>query len=153
MIITPHILAGAAIGSASRSYWLVAILALLSHFIFDVIPHAEYDLPALKRKIKGRGMLFFDLAKIGVDFSIGFLIIIFLTKNYADLSYILTGMFFGILPDIFSFLGFVFDFRFLKTLYGYHNAAHIFRNKHVPKWIKYASQIAVILAAIWVMVK
>ncbi len=151
MIITPHLLAGAAIGSQTDNYWLAAVLALISHFILDVIPHAEYDIPALKRKIKGRRKLFFDLAKIGVDFSLGFLMIIFLTKNYTDVSYILTGMFFGILPDIFSFLGFVFNSRFLKTLYKYHNALHIFRNKHVPKWIKYASQIAVVLAAIWVI--
>lgn len=149
MIITPHLLAGAAIGSMVHNYWLAAVLALMSHFILDVIPHADYDIPALKRKIGGSKELFFDLAKICVDFLLGFLMIIFLTKNYTDVSYVLTGMFFGILPDIFSFLGFVFNFRFLKTFYKYHNATHIFRNKRVPKWIGYASQIAVVLAAIW----
>jgi len=50
MLLTPHILVGALIGFKIQNPWLVFILAIISHFALDAIPHREYDIKALKKK-------------------------------------------------------------------------------------------------------
>jgi len=42
MLITPHMVVGSTIGAAIDNPWIVIVLALLSHFLLDMIPH--YDI-------------------------------------------------------------------------------------------------------------
>ena len=64
MIITPHMLVGAAIGARVRNIWLVFILAWLSHYLLDFLPHWDY-LDAIDIANPDH------LLKMGLDFIIG----------------------------------------------------------------------------------
>lgn len=44
MIFTSHLVVGATIGAEVIYLPLVAILALLSHYLLDFIPHVEYPI-------------------------------------------------------------------------------------------------------------
>ena len=45
MLITVHFLVGAAIGKYVGQTWLIIILALLSHYILDALPHTKMSVP------------------------------------------------------------------------------------------------------------
>ncbi len=150
MIITPHILAGAAIGSRVHNYWEVAILALLSHYVLDLIPHCEYD-EAVKLREAGKEKLIGHFLKIAIDFLSGIFIIILFSGNLYDYGYVLTGMFFGILPDILSYSRYVVSFKFLDYHYKFHKLLHFWKKKNIPDWIKISTQVAISLIAIWII--
>ena len=42
MIITPHLLLGAAIGSKFKQWPVIVVVSIISHFILDRIPHWDY---------------------------------------------------------------------------------------------------------------
>ncbi len=42
MLLTPHTLVGASIGASTNNVSLIIILAFLSHFILDAIPHFDW---------------------------------------------------------------------------------------------------------------
>ena len=50
MILLVHLLFGAAIGSAVNNIWLAIILAFLSHFLLDLMPHIDYPLKNIEKK-------------------------------------------------------------------------------------------------------
>ena len=67
MIITPHLLVGAAIGAKTHNLGLIIILGLLSHLILDKIPHWDYGeklekLPHDKFFVKNLMILFLKIA-------------------------------------------------------------------------------------------
>ena len=107
MIFTPHIIVGAAIGAKMHNLGLIVILGLLTHFIMDRIPHWDYSWLGIKnfKKTKNFKALFSDFLKMGIDCTLGLLIVFpflwyknFLNFNY--LPFILLGIFVSLLPDI-----------------------------------------------------
>ena len=42
MVLVPHMLVGAAIGSQVSSYWLAFLFGLMSHYLLDSLPHWDY---------------------------------------------------------------------------------------------------------------
>lgn len=117
MILTPHIIVGAAIGAKTQDLGLIVILGLLSHIILDKIPHWDYDLPAVFREFRKNKKikpLLSDFIKMAIDITIGLLIVFLIIwyKNFLNFDYlpfILFGIFISLLPDI--ILGFAFLFR------------------------------------------
>lgn len=144
MILTSHILAGAAIGSQAGGPVLAAVLGFLSHYILDFLPHfKEYDIEGLKtKKIDMRFLK--DFSKVIIDLSVGFLIVIFLSYNNDNLTNILIGAFFGALPDGISFIGFFLKNKILLPLKRIHERVHIFKYKKVSSSIKILIQIMVV---------
>src|SRR3990167_3223964 len=41
MIITTHVLAGAAIANHSDNVWVIIVMAFLSHLVLDALPHTD----------------------------------------------------------------------------------------------------------------
>ncbi len=78
MVLTSHILAGAAIATRINNPILGFVLAFLSHYFLDFIPHREYLIKNVKEKQWSKS--YFDFLKIALDISLGVLIIIFLTN-------------------------------------------------------------------------
>ena len=75
MILTPHILAGAAIGANSSNFLTAFIFGLASHFVLDALPHWDYiDKIDISRPS--------HLIKIGLDFILGIIIVLLLTSLY-----------------------------------------------------------------------
>lgn len=113
MILTPHLLIGAAIGAKTHNLGLIIILGILSHVVLDKLPHWDYNTPGIKyfKKTKDYKKLFIDLLKIAIDGIIGSLIAFLLivkTNQSSNWKFILFGIFFSILPDILLFSSQVF---------------------------------------------
>lgn len=146
MILTAHLLTGAAIATKIHNPIMGLFFAFLSHYILDFIPHCEY-IPSLKKSSKISPTVLF---KIGIDFLIGVFILLLLCQNK---FLALIGGFLAILPD-FDNLFFIFPWllknRFLKTdVYFHLEKIHFFENKKIPLFARILSQVLVILIAIY----
>ncbi len=115
MVLTPHILAGAVIGSEIKNIWLIAGLGLASHYFLDSLPHWDYLTEINPGKIK-------DMAKIGLDILIGLSLVWLIVEEIN--WYLIIGIFFALLPDLFQFLYLGFNFSFLERLTKFHNFWH-----------------------------
>lgn len=138
MILTPHIIFGAAVGSNFQNPLIAFLASMISHYFLDSFKHWDYSFDNLKNylnllrvKAENKENANFNLAakdffKIAFDFSLGFLILIYFLNQDPQLFKILLSGFFGALPDGFQILHFVFPKIFLK-----HQEFHDFM--HFPK--------------------
>lgn len=150
MIITAHLLVGAAVASKTQNPVLGLFFAFLSHYFLDFIPHREYILFPKSPVRKPLELSLIKYLEIIIDFSIGLSILLFLSKNKI---LALSGGFFGILPDLDSF-AFIFPVllknKLFKIVFDFHlNPVHIFENKKIPLFWRIFSQVLVILIAIY----
>lgn len=151
MILTSHILAGAAIGSQINNPVLAATFAFISHFVLDFIPHPEeYNIDNLKTK-KFNKYFIKDLIKVFIDFILGFIIVFYFSRGSFNFSNILIGAFFGALPDGLQFLSFQFNFKFLQVSQKFHIKVHFFKYRNVPQIMKFSSQIVIALLALLIL--
>ncbi|MFA5386381.1 MAG: hypothetical protein WC297_01840 [Candidatus Paceibacterota bacterium] len=117
MILTPHILVGAAIGLKIKNPWLGFLAGLISHLILDAIPHREYGQEDSGKKIKA--MRFSTILKVLLDISIGFGLIysVYVIKPFIINFWAIAGV---ILPDIISGLSWQFPNKFFTVLTKFH---------------------------------
>jgi len=142
MILTSHILVGAAIGLRIKNPFLVFITAFLSHFVLDAIPHTEYDVSVLKEKPSKKFIA--PCLKILVDFVCGLGIVFFLLKTTFRLepSYnLVLGIIFSVIPDAFTILFWQTKNKFFKKITNFH----IFHSKRIYPQAKPISKILGIL--------
>lgn len=149
MIITCHLLAGAAIVTKIHNPLLSLPLAFISHYFLDFIPHIEYE-PSPKRSVNGKINWVSFFLKIGLDFLIGTLIILIISKNKI---LPLAGGLLGILGDfdniIFLFPA-LFKNKILKSYADFFkNKLHPPENKKIPFGVKILTQVIVALVAIY----
>lgn len=145
MILTPHILVGAAIGLRMKNPFLVFITAFLSHFVLDAIPHTEYDVSVLKEKPNKKFIA--PCLKILVDFVCGLGIVFFISKTILRLepSYnLVLGIIFSVIPDAFTILFWQTKNKFFKNLTNFH----IFHSKRIYPQAKPISKILGILSQV-----
>ena len=123
MILFCHILVGAALMAKIQIIPLALVLAFLSHYVLDFIPHWEYSVDnILKKQWRKTG---FDFLKVALDFSLGILIILAISKNQ---PIILVGAFLAILPDGFTLLSLLLPNKLLKIHDIFHrNIVHRFK--------------------------
>ncbi|OGZ32888.1 MAG: hypothetical protein A2V69_00745 [Candidatus Portnoybacteria bacterium RBG_13_40_8] len=157
MVLIPHILAGAVIGAKTHNLGLIIILGLITHLILDKLPHWDYINHGIRNfsKTKDFKALFCDLFKILIDGLIGFLIVlltlwfssnVFMLK---DLIFILLGIFFAILPDIFLFSFVIIGGNFSeKYINLHHQFFHTYKNKEKEGKITFFGLITQILVII-----
>ncbi len=107
MIVTPHLLVGAAIGAKIRNFGWVIILALLSHALLDRIPHWDYGSDVLEKFVKNKSykILFIFFLQMLIDGLIGLIIVLVIVwqKNMLDLdnlSFIAVGILASAFPDV-----------------------------------------------------
>ncbi|MDI6778459.1 MAG: hypothetical protein QMD77_04710 [Patescibacteria group bacterium] len=122
MILTTHILSGAALGANVQNPWVVAGLSVVLHFFLDLFPHGDY----LNKKSRLR-----EFWKVAVDLTVGFSIItaaIFirgLTSNDGlDTRNIAVGVFFSLFPDATTFFYIWMKMKFLKPVKYFHERLH-----------------------------
>lgn len=145
MILTVHLLTGAAIASKiSNPLWVIP-LAFLSHYFLDLLPQAEYSIKNVRERYWQKSFL--DFFKVFLDVATGILLIFFFSKN-ALLIFI--AAFFAILPDGFHLLAILFPGDRLLT---WHQRLHkainyISENKKIPAFWGILSQIVVVVITI-----
>jgi len=136
MVLFTHSISGAATALIFRRYPVLAlIMAFLSHFVLDLIPHWHYkilsrtkdsSLPFGEKLSFGKKFLK-DLARTGLDFGMGLAVSLFVSQIFFPGNFWLTffGACAGALPDALQ----VFYYRFesSKLLYWFqwfHEKVH-----------------------------
>lgn len=144
MIITPHLLIGAAIGFNLQSLWAIFVFSLISHFVADKIPHWEYDASSLENK---KGVLIFFL-KVAVDIGLGGLLLFYLLYQQNAWPYAVFGAFVSALPDFPLLLCYFFpDSKLLTRYKKFHCDNHLEQN-HKKIVLPIISELAVSIIAI-----
>ena len=146
MLLTPHILTGAAIVTRVQNPLFGLIFVLLSHYFLDLFPQTEYSIKNIRSGRWSKSLP--DFLKTFVDIALG-LSIVFLTVGYAPL--VLIAVFTAIFPDGLTLLYCIFPTnRLLKKHSKIHLAINtVFENKKLPAFWGVASQIAIIAVAIF----
>jgi len=92
MILTPHILAGAAVATQFSNPFVVALGAIMLHHALDFTPHWEYDITPSKKS---------TYIKIALDIFAAGAIMLFLIWDLpiGRQTALLWGGFFGVFPD------------------------------------------------------
>jgi len=153
VILTPHLLVGAAIGSKIKNYWAIFIIALISHFVLDAIPHWEYVIKIVG--VSGNEFLAITVEAL-LDILVGVSVISLLLKHSRLAKPALIGAFFAILPDGFIFVHalaqvfFNWNLTFLDPLINFHHQIHFSDGIDFLFW-RIIAETAVAAAAILVL--
>ncbi len=141
MILLAHLLLGAAIGTAVKNPILAVILALLSHYLLDLLPHIEYPIENIKQKQWHKARK--DFFKVAVDIISGIILILLFSKNY-PIIYICA--FFAILPDGFSLLSLTFPNKiFSKHDYFHTKKVHHLKDKKISRFWRIYIQVVLVV--------
>jgi hypothetical protein len=146
MILTPHMLLGAAIASKIGYAPLAIILAFLSHYLLDIVPHIEYPIKNIQNKWWAKSLP--DFLRVALDFSAGILIIYFFSGWQII---IFAGALFSVLPDAFNLLNYVFPNNFLKNHSNFHEKIHFLKNKKISVFWRIASQVLVAVVSVAIL--
>lgn len=147
MILTVHLLTGAALAAKIKFSPLALILAFFSHYILDLIPHWEYSIKNIKGKRWGKSLP--DFLKATIDFSSGILLIFIFSENQ---PIIYAGALIAILTDGFTMIGLILSNEWLRTHDDLHQKIHFLRDKKVPSFWKIFSKILVAGLAIFFLI-
>lgn len=144
MIITPHAIVGATVSNIFQGDLVVAfILAFLSHYILDMMPHTDYDINGfMDNETKTVRSIFSDLKAathlifIFIDFIVAtILCILFFVRNESTLYITLIGVFGALLPDFFQFMFYKFKNQPWIFFQKIHDKTHhIIKFKHNNLW-------------------
>ena len=149
MILAPHILLGAAIGSKISNPLAVFALGFASHYFLDALPHYDYEVPGLKAKEVNYKKILTDLTKVATDASCGLALALILIWHSPYLTNALIGMFGAVLPDALLYLSWHYPkSKFLKIFSWPQNACHYLKNLS-PAWLDLSTEIVVCFAAIF----
>jgi len=144
MIITCHLIVGAAIISKVKFLPLAFFLAFLSHYFLDFIPHWEYSVKNIKEKRWKNS--FSDFLKVALDAFLGLFLIFIFSKN---LPLALLGGFFALLPDGALFINLIFPNKLSRTFEYFHQKVHYPKDKKISPFWGIFSQILIVLIAIF----
>src|SRR3990167_5252446 len=100
MLLTPHALVGATIGASSDNLTYIIILAFLSHFILDSLPHFDWGMWHNYQDFSWKDMKVRDYLLETFDILMLLILALYLWYNLGRNNYILIGAFFGILVDL-----------------------------------------------------
>lgn len=153
MVLAPHMLVGATIGSRLSNYPLILLLSLLLHFLFDRLPHWEYESKVNARNMNQKRLssLFF---KALLDLGAGAAVLCLFWQGSSQWPYVLFGAFLSIVPDGLVFLHHLIrvflhrEFPPLIKFYHFHELIHIHENKPSSP-LGLATQSLVIIGAIF----
>lgn len=126
MILSPHIITGAALGANFHNSYLLPLAAIVLHHLLDKIPHYDYQIKPFSSIVA---------LKIFLDISIGTLAVLAMSLFFnpdIDLTYAFIGMFFGTLPDAILLASFIFTGNELLLKYQkFHSFLHSHHKKNM----------------------
>jgi len=128
MILIVHVILGSAIGSLVNNVPLAIILALLSHYVLDFIPHLDYPVKNFSQKQWRKSVP--EFLRIFFDFFAGMLLIYLFSSN-RPIIYICG--FIAAAPDTLTALKYAFPGnRFLEDHYKLHEKLHFWNDTQPP---------------------
>ena len=104
MIGTVHLLFGAVIGKFIGNPYLTCILAFVTHYLLDAVPHCQAKAPKGFREGGFRGVDKMDLLLKSVEPILGIGLTLYLIVLNGSSVSMLLGAFFGTLPDLLWFV-------------------------------------------------
>ncbi len=99
MVLTSHILAGAAVAAKIQNPLIGLPLAFFSHFLLDALPHREYSISDPKSKNFPR-----SVGKILIDLSLGLGLAVSAAPDEINFPYLAGAITLAVLPDFFQLL-------------------------------------------------
>lgn len=153
MIITPHLLAGAAIATATTtSYPLAFLIGFLSHFVLDAIPHVDPGTFFNPQKNENQSWPLWIYIYAASEFVIIWAIVIFLFQNRPDFDIIITGGIGGITVDILDNhpCRFIRTWPFFKQIHWLHKKFH-FELPASQWYLGIPTQIIIIGVCLWIL--
>lgn len=144
MILTPHLLLGAVIGSKIEYFPLAIILAFLSHYLLDLIPHTEYSINNISEKRWQKSLP--DFLRVFLDFSLGLLLILVFSNNQ-PIIYISALV--ALIPDGLTIISSILPNKILSKHDQFHTKKiHFLKYKKISTSWRILSQILVIFISI-----
>lgn len=121
MVITPHMLVGAAIASYCPNVWTAFLFSWASHYILDFLPHWDYPCGFKLTSIS-------QPLKTGLDFLIGLVLICIFIRPIRPLSFkkilVFIGAIASLTPDFLEVFYYTFDFKLLYFFHWLHASVH-----------------------------
>lgn len=150
MFLFVHILFGAAIGSVIENVYLAVILALISHYLLDIVPHIDYPIKTDDRK-KKRKVVYGGL-KLATDLGLGVLSVIIFSNNQPAV-YICS--FAGMFPDLLTAFKYLTPSnKILEMHYNFHSIKmHFLKNSKVSRFWRIIMQAIVIIISVAILTK
>jgi hypothetical protein len=151
--MTVHLLFGAVIGKYIESWWLIIILALISHHILDAIPHYKMT-PVPNYKEKGlKGTKFKDILTRSIEPLFGIILtLVLIFYNKEKMIPMLVGSFLAWSPDIINFLGWKYKkWEIIRKLVPY--PGHLFYNEAKSKIVGIGISVVISIVLIILLLK
>jgi len=144
MTLTPHLLLGAAIGSKIGNLPLAIVLAFLSHYLLDLIPHIEYPIDNISKKQWRKSLP--DFLRVFLDFSFGVLLILIFSNNQ-PIIYVCALV--ALIPDSLTIISSIFPNRVLSAHDKIHTEKiHFLKYKKISVFWRISSQVLTIVISI-----
>lgn len=122
MLLSVHATVGAVIGEQVDSALLAFVLAFISHFLLDIIPHGdEAVIKEYRNGFKNKGMKY--LIVFDIVSTIILLPVLFISQNISFNLIVIWGIIGGILPDILVAIHEV-SHKYFKRTHKFHYWAH-----------------------------
>ncbi len=159
MILVTHGIIGAAVGRLFPINPLLAFfVGMLSHFIFDAVPHWHYKIKSIefnadspKNVFAVNKRLVFDAFIIALDFLIGLWLamLIFDRGDFSNYS-VFAGVIGGVFPDGLTFLSLIWRTKILLLFQKFHHFVHGELNLNLRPILGPLSQIAIIAVVVFI---
>ena len=147
MIFLAHALLGTLIGYSTSNLFLIALIAFLSHFLLDALPHIDTGSFKTKSQYTRK-----DWYVITIDVTLGLAFVLYFGIKFGLLP-VFIGAFFAILPDAIDGASWLFKWQrkpFFKQFESLHEKIG-FKMTHEFIWLGYIVEIAVILVLLAVL--
>jgi len=145
MVLTPHILVGAAVGTQVSNIWVAFLFGLISHYLIDFLPHWDYlDVFKINN--------YKHIIKVSLDLIIGTVLVLSLTWSEFNIIIIFSAIFGSLLPDFLNGISMNFEFKWLKLHTQMHYKIHFLFFNVLSFWQGIFPTIIVSLIAIWVLI-
>ncbi len=143
MILASHIIVSGILGSRTQSYFLAAIIGLVSHYVLDAIPHWDY-LPEFETEVRTKNnfirtkKFWENICKVASDILLGFgalAIFVIFDKNTNIVPLIISAVF-SVLPDAILLLYWMTEWKIIKWNAKLQEFSHSLMRKKINPGVK-----------------
>lgn len=124
MLLTVHATAGALIGQQINNPYLAFVLAFISHFILDMIPHGDQDwIEEYKGNQKAKVKKIISIVTLDILALLALLISKYYFNSFVPTLNVVAGIIGGVLPDLLVGIHELSN-KLFKKFYHFHFVIH-----------------------------
>ena len=152
MTLTPHLLLGAAVASKIEYLPAALLMAFLSHYFLDLIPHIEYSIDNIAKKQWQKSVP--DILRVLLDFSFGMVLILIFSNTPANGQLVVyIGAFVALIPDSLTIISSIYPNKILSKHDQFHRKKiHFLKYKKISTFWRILSQLLVIIISIILLI-